>query len=191
MKPPTPPYCTSKQGCSWHVTSSRCTKLSLTRTFCLVWSQSTPLAQVHVKNAMKVPRVGAHANVDLLQGRPVSFLHHVDQRQGALYCHIVVSQLLENTNVRLTPSSALATWCMNHNQSPSPTRSTRSVSLNSRPLHSMPTPSSVRRLLLRLSCTRVLLNFRASPRARAPSLPKPFHDRSRCFNIILTFNHKS
>lgn len=34
MKPPTPPYCTSRPGCSWHVTSNRCTKCSFTSTFC-------------------------------------------------------------------------------------------------------------------------------------------------------------
>lgn len=37
----------------------------------------------------------AHAYVDLLQGSPVSFLHHVDQRQCSLYCYIIVSQLVE------------------------------------------------------------------------------------------------
>lgn len=34
IKPPTPPYCTSRLGCSRHVTSSRCTKFSFTSTFC-------------------------------------------------------------------------------------------------------------------------------------------------------------
>lgn len=37
----------------------------------------------------------AHAYVDLLEGSPVSFLHHVNQRQCSLYCYIIVSQLLE------------------------------------------------------------------------------------------------
>lgn len=72
--------------------------------------------------------------------------------------------------------------------SPAPTWRIWSVSLCSRPLQSIPKPSLVRRLLFRLRCTNVLLNFRASPKARAPSFPKPFHDKSRCFKPMFTWD---
>lgn len=68
-----------------------------------------------------------------------------------------------------------------------PTISDLRVSLASSPLHSMPTPSLVMRLLLRSRYTRVLLNFSASPKAKAPSFPKPFQDRSRCFRVTFTY----
>lgn len=67
------------------------------------------------------------------------------------------------------------------------TCSTRRVSLASSPLHSRLAPSSVMRLLLRSRCTSVLLNFSASPRAKAPSFPKPFQERSKCFKVVLTW----
>ncbi len=34
IKPPTPPYCTSRLGCSWQISSKSCTKFSFTSTFC-------------------------------------------------------------------------------------------------------------------------------------------------------------